>query len=227
MATLLVGSLWESNSSHRPEAPFRLRASELNILLLEACDPDLLNAGAFLLFRNQLKMFTFQRLFASSQTKAAVAVTSAVGAEHCHSVCVPIVYLSPSHPWPGGSRRRELAFVFGLLLLRIIIYISIHMYSMYVYIDVVCACTLSHWILSDSVTPWTVARQAALSMGFSRQEDWGSLPCPSLVDLSDPGIGPASPALAGGFFTTELPGKPLYRYNNNVDIVSALKIFVE
>ena len=131
IATLLVGSLWESNSSHRPEAPFCLRASELNILFLEACDPDLLKAGAFLLFRNQLKMFTFRRLFASLQTKAAVAVTSAVWAEHCHSIWVPIVYLSPSHPWPGGSRRRELAFVLGLLLLRIIIYISIHMYSIY------------------------------------------------------------------------------------------------
>ena len=46
--------------------------------------------------------------------------------------------------------------------------------------------------MSDSVTPWTVARQAALSMGFSRQEEWNGLPFPSLGDLPKPGIKPAS-----------------------------------
>ena len=46
-------------------------------------------------------------------------------------------------------------------------------------------------------------------MGFPRQESWSGLPFPSPGDLPDPGIKPASPALAGGFFTTELPGKPL------------------
>ena len=44
--------------------------------------------------------------------------------------------------------------------------------------------------------PWTVARQAPLSMGFSRQEYWGGLPCPPPGDLPDPGIKPESPALA-------------------------------
>ena len=56
-----------------------------------------------------------------------------------------------------------------------------------------------------SVTPWTVTCQASLSMGFSRQEYWSGLPFPSPGDLPDPGIEPASlmsPALAGGFFTT-------------------------
>ena len=41
------------------------------------------------------------------------------------------------------------------------------------------------------VTPWTVARQAPLSMGFSRQEYWSGLPCPSPGDLPNPGIQPA------------------------------------
>ena len=45
-------------------------------------------------------------------------------------------------------------------------------------------------------------------MGFSRQEYWNELSFPSLGDLPDPGIGPASSALAGGFFTGEPPGKP-------------------
>ena len=55
------------------------------------------------------------------------------------------------------------------------------------------------------VTPWTVAHQAPLSMGFSRQEYWSGLPFPSPGDLPDPGIEPVSLmsiALVGGFFTT-------------------------
>ena len=54
-------------------------------------------------------------------------------------------------------------------------------------------------------TLWTVARQAPLSMGFSRQEDWKGLPCSPPGDLPDPGIECASlvsPKLAGRFFTT-------------------------
>ena len=58
-------------------------------------------------------------------------------------------------------------------------------------------------------TPWTVACQVPLSMGFSRQENWSGLPFPSPGDLSDPGMEPMSPALAGKFFTSESPGKPL------------------
>ena len=56
--------------------------------------------------------------------------------------------------------------------------------------------------------PWTVARQAPLSMGFPRQEYWSGLSFPSPGDLPDPGIKPASPALAGGLFTNEPPWKP-------------------
>ena len=59
--------------------------------------------------------------------------------------------------------------------------------------------------VSDSVTPPTVAHQAPLSVGCSRQEDCGGLPCPPPGDLPHPGIQPASvksPALAGGFFIT-------------------------
>ena len=56
-------------------------------------------------------------------------------------------------------------------------------------------------------TPWTVAHQAPLSMGFSRQEYWSGLPFLPPGDLPHPGIKPASPALADGFFTTEPPRK--------------------
>ena len=46
-------------------------------------------------------------------------------------------------------------------------------------------------------------------MGFSRQEHWSGLPFPSPGDHLNPGIESVSPALGGGLFTTELPGKPL------------------
>ena len=58
------------------------------------------------------------------------------------------------------------------------------------------------------VIPWTVVRQASLSMGFSRQECWRGLPFPSPGDLLHLEIEPMSPELAGGFFTAEPPGKP-------------------
>ena len=59
-------------------------------------------------------------------------------------------------------------------------------------------------------TLWAVAHEAPLSMGFSRQEYWSGLPCPSPGDLPDPRIEPASlmsPALAGRFCTTGATGK--------------------
>ena len=62
----------------------------------------------------------------------------------------------------------------------------------------ICACVLSHfsrvWLF---VTPWTVACQTTLSMGFSRQEHWRGLACPSPGHLPAPGIEPSSPALLG------------------------------
>ena len=69
----------------------------------------------------------------------------------------------------------------------------------------VCVCeSLSHAQLY--VTPWTVAHQASLSIGFPKQEYWSGLPFPFPEDLPDPGIEPMSPALAGGFLTAEPPG---------------------
>ena len=56
--------------------------------------------------------------------------------------------------------------------------------------------------------PWTVARQAPLSMGFSRQEYWSGLPFPSPGDLPDPGIEPWCASLQVDSLPTELRGKP-------------------
>ena len=63
-----------------------------------------------------------------------------------------------------------------------------------------------------SKTPWTVAHQALLSMGYPMQEYWSGLPFPPPGDLPDPGIkltSPVSPALAVEFFATAPPRKTL------------------
>ena len=75
--------------------------------------------------------------------------------------------------------------------------------------DVCVHSTLSHSCrVRLSVTPRVVARQAPLSMGFSRQECWSGLPCPPPADPPNPGIKPASPVapkLAGVFLTVGAP----------------------
>ena len=73
------------------------------------------------------------------------------------------------------------------------------------------------WLLScvTLVTPWTLACQVPLFMGFDRQKYWSGMPFPSPGNFPDPGIKPPSPALqavswiALGFFTDEPPGTPL------------------
>ena len=72
--------------------------------------------------------------------------------------------------------------------------------TMHVTDKLFCA-SLSGSVVSDSATPWTVARQAPLSMEFSRQEYWSGFPCPPPGDLPDPGMEPVFPTSAGGFFT--------------------------
>ena len=63
-------------------------------------------------------------------------------------------------------------------------------------------------VMSDSfATPWTVAHQVPLSMGFSRQECWSGLPFPCPGDLPDPGIEPGSPALQADALPSEPSGK--------------------
>ena len=75
------------------------------------------------------------------------------------------------------------------------LYSSVHYLAMHVLSQV-----------QSFVTPWTIAHQAPLSMGFARQEYWSRSPFPPPGDLPNPGIKGASAALAGEFFTTEPPG---------------------
>ena len=72
------------------------------------------------------------------------------------------------------------------------------------------------WSLSRArlfETPWTAAHQAPLSMGFSRQRYWSSLPFPSSEDLPDPGFEPGSSALHADSLLTELPEKTHSEYS--------------
>ena len=75
-------------------------------------------------------------------------------------------------------------------------------------------CVLSHFsCVQIFATPWTTARQAPLTMGFSRQEYWSGLPFPPPGHLSDPGIKPTSlrsPALQVGSLPLTQPGKPFF-----------------
>ena len=93
---------------------------------------------------------------------------------------------------------------------------------------VCCCCWVSRWATSDSfATPWTVACQASLSMGFPRQEYWSGLPFPSPGDPPNPGIEPAfsaSPALSGGFFTTE-PLEKQAHFTHSVSVNPRLLIY--
>ena len=68
--------------------------------------------------------------------------------------------------------------------------------------------SLSH--IQLFVTPWTVTRQASLSMEFSRPEHWSGQPFPSPGDLPDPGIKHRSPALQADALTSEPPGRPAF-----------------
>ena len=73
----------------------------------------------------------------------------------------------------------------------------------------------------------TAVHQAPLSMEFSKQEYWSELPFATPGDLTNPGIqptSPVSPALAGGFSTTEPPGKPHKIHNRYIVLILNLKI---
>ena len=68
--------------------------------------------------------------------------------------------------------------------------------------------------------PWTVAYQAPLSMGFSRQEYWSGFPFPSPGDLPNPGIEPGSPALQADSLPSQPTGKSFIREDYNAKVGS-------
>ena len=119
-------------------------------------------------------------------------------------------------------------FVLGSLLVFMFYMFDLKCSSVCVWVSVQ---SLSHVQLF--ATPWTTDFQAPLSMRFTRQEYWSGLAFLPLGDLPVPGIeptSPGSPALAGGFFTTEPPGRPIvihiHHHNIIQSIFTALKICV-
>ena len=73
----------------------------------------------------------------------------------------------------------------------------------------------SHSFVSDSAIPWTIAHEAPLSAGLSRQEYWKGLPFPSPGDFPDPGIESRSPALQADSLPSELQGN----HSDNLDLL--------
>ena len=75
-----------------------------------------------------------------------------------------------------------------------------------IYLHVWCS------VMSDSVTPWTVACRLLCPWGFSRQEYCSGLPCLPPGDLPDPGIKPGSPALQADSIALSQQGNPMFVY---------------
>ena len=86
---------------------------------------------------------------------------------------------------------------------------------------------LRHSVVSNSVTPWTVAHQAPLSMEFSRQEYWSGLPCPPSGNLPNPGIKPGSPTLQAESLPSGPRGKAVFMIKCclNIQILISLLCF--
>ena len=103
-----------------------------------------------------------------------------------------------------SKSSRDICWLDELIHLLSLFWLSYHVP------DTVGIYLLSHvWLFCD---PMDCSWPGSLSMGFPRQENWSRLPFPAPRDLPHPGIkpmSPASPALAGRVFTTELPRKPL------------------
>ena len=99
------------------------------------------------------------------------------------------------------------------------IYIHTHMCT-HTYVHACChfSCV---WLC---VTPWTVARQAPLTLGFSRQEYWSGLPCPPPGDLPNPGFEPRSPELQADSLSSEPSRKPKYECTLFKFLPSTIKV---
>ena len=114
------------------------------------------------------------------------------------------------HDWSDLAAAAVAAYFYLVHFLSVGMYLSYSFLLSFLPSLLACVCVhlLSH--VRFFVTLWTLAHEAPLSMGFSRQKYWSGLPFPPPGDLSDPGIecmSPVSPVLAGEFFTTEPPGK--------------------
>ena len=98
-----------------------------------------------------------------------------------------IAFLSTTKLYPEPFNKQLFCFFAYFFL-------DLHLYSIPIYRYTVC----SFSCVQLFAAPWTIACQAPLSVGLSRQEYWSGLPFPPPGDLPDPGIKPASPTLQEG-----------------------------
>ena len=140
-------------------------------------------------------VFIFRSLFSSQRT---------IKQGLLYSLIWPIVSKGYDHM---VNREKEyetgykMTIIMVINLLTALVYVCIYIH----------ACMLSHSVVSNSVTPWTVAHQAPLSMEFFRQEYWSGLPFPILGNRPDPEIETmslVSCALAGRSLTLHHLGNP-------------------
>ena len=134
--------------------------------------------------------------------KLMILITEHVSRTISRTLETPFATSSSNFLLPTQKKKVLIIYyVSFMVFLKILLYINF-VFLEYIY---VCVYTCSVTKLCPTLaTPWTVAHQAPLSMGFSRQEYWSGLPCPLPVDLPNPGIEltSMSPVLAGGFSTT-------------------------
>ena len=124
-------------------------------------------------------------------------------------ICPPFqtLFQPPSPPHPSGlSQYTGFECPVSCIELGLVIYLTYGNIHVSILFSQIIPLSLSRVRLF--VTLWTVAHQAPLSMGFSRQEYWSGLLFPSPGDLPNPGIEPGSPALQADALSSEPPGNP-------------------
>ena len=111
----------------------------------------------------------------------------------------------------GGTLKQTADIVFSKM--RELFSVKCLSDSLLTYYTWVCVCVcVSHSVVFNSAATWTVAHQAPLSMGFSKQEYWSGLPFPPPGDLPNPGIKPRFSVLHTNSLLSEPPGKPVFDY---------------
>ena len=142
---------------------------------------------------------------------------------HTHTTLIQLVIANPNlvqevciQPWPSFQLKVVIQEAFTDINF---------LFFFNTFFGMDSSSSVSHSVMSDSATPWTVACQAPLSVGFFRQEYWSGLPFPSLEDLPDPGSKPRSPALQADSSPSELQGRSRFGMDTFKQIFSSMPIF--
>ena len=105
-------------------------------------------------------------------------------------------------------KSKDITLLTKVQIIKAMVFFSSHVWKWLLDHKEGCGGLVAKSLTRVLMTSWTIAHQAPLSMGFSRQEYWSGLPFPSPGDFPDSGIKPRSPALQADSLLTELPGLP-------------------